>query len=92
MSNPELRALAAHCDSVCAELVGSIPAPSVGPPSQATSAAVATGYTRLSTTTGVLAGRVATTGAKLCTAGVLFVTEDEWSAERIDTVGRSAGV
>jgi hypothetical protein len=88
VDDPALQALAAHCDAVACELTGTVATLPLGPPGQATTAAV---HNHVITAAGILAGRVGSTGAKLSSTDALYVAEDERNAQRIDAVGRAAG-
>lgn len=83
VSSEELQTLAAECASVSFELATDTPTARVGPPGQATSAAVVGGYVVLEEAAGVLAARVRDTGAKLSAASDEYAVADDQSAQRI---------
>lgn len=87
-----LGTLATHCQEVSAGLTAATPAPRGGPPLQATSAAVSSGYAGLGVAAAVLVGRVEVTGAKLLSTGTSFDIQDDTAAQRLAAVDNSIQV
>lgn len=80
VSNEGLQALAAHCATVSVDLMAKKPVPSVGLPTQATSAAVVAGSAAVGCAVTVLAGRAHTRGVKAATAGAGFAVNESAAA------------
>lgn len=89
VSDEGLYRLAAQCETVASQITGGIPVPTLGPPGQATSAAVTTGHTHLGTAAGVLAARMGATGTKLAVSGVEYLGQEKSSVQRIASVDPS---
>jgi hypothetical protein len=84
-----LQALAVHCDAVAAGVVAATPSPSMGPPIQATSGAVATVYAALDGAITVLSRRAQTTAVKSAAAGSQFAATDAVGARQAAAIGAS---
>jgi hypothetical protein len=76
-----------QCVATSARIASRIPDSVLGPPAQATSAAVGGAYAALAATGAALAARVDATSAKLSAAGSRYVTQDEDSAHRLAVLG-----
>jgi hypothetical protein len=83
-----LEALAAQCLTQAVAVQGGALTPATGPPSQATSAAVASGYAAIGTTAGVLAARIQATGTKLGESAREFAAQEASSTHQIAAVSQ----
>lgn len=89
VSDAGLQVLAAHCETVSAELVAATPPPRVGLPIQATSGAVGAAHAALDGAIVVLAQRAQTSAVKSAVAGAQFATTDAAGAQQAAAVGAS---
>lgn len=89
VSDAGLHALAAHCETVSAELVAATPLPSVGLPIQATSGAVGAAHAAVEKVISALAERAQTSAVKSGLAGTQFAATDTDGAQQAAAVGDS---
>ncbi|NTY63884.1 type VII secretion target [Mycolicibacterium sphagni] len=86
-----LNVLSGQCTAIASRLASQVPSPAVGPPAQATVAAVGSAYAVLDATAAVLAARVHTAGRKLTTAASRYVGTDETSAQQLSELSGGPG-
>ncbi len=82
-----LHALAGQCSVDAARLASQVPTGRVGPPAQATAAAVGSVYKAVGTAAAAMASRVQATGDKLITAAAHYVNTEDNSAQRLAALG-----
>ena len=78
-----IRTLAGRFAGEASRLIGRPSAPVIGPPAQATSAAVAGAYATLDATASALAARMDGTGSRLTVAAVRYASTDDASSRRL---------
>ncbi|MEM6109754.1 hypothetical protein AAHS21_26485 [Mycobacterium sp. 050272] len=89
VSDEGLQALAAHCETVSAELVAATPLPKVGLPIQATSGAVGATRAAVGGVIAKLAQRAQTSAVKSAMAGAEFATTDTDGAQQAAAIAAS---
>ncbi|MEE3062825.1 MAG: hypothetical protein VYA67_02520 [Actinomycetota bacterium] len=89
VSDEGLQVLAAHCETVSAELVAATPLPRVGLPIQATSGAVGATHAAVGEVITVLAQRAQTSAVKSAMAGAEFAANDTAGAQQAAAIAAS---
>jgi hypothetical protein len=84
-----LQDLANRCDTAAVAITTAIGSPSVGPPFQATTAAVTHGHARVQAAAAALGTQAKLIGTKLRIAAASYIATDVESAQAISVVGRS---
>ncbi|MEZ0350835.1 hypothetical protein [Mycobacterium sp. pR1184] len=89
VSDEGLRVLAAHCETVSAELVAAAPLPKVGLPIQATSGAVGAAHAAVTGVIAALAQRAQTSAVKSAMTGAEFAMTDTDGAQQAAAIAAS---
>lgn len=89
VSDEGLRVAADQCAASASHLANQVPSPVIGPPAQATAAAVSGVYTAIGATVAVLAARVQANGDTLTIAATSYVSADENSGQHLSASSES---